>query len=349
VSLEFLGRLTATSEGERWLVREPPDGATRIACVISDEDPEWLGLVDRAARPWLGFSHPRVSRLRSKAWLDGRLMLVIDDERGPSYGRAAAVLADAPVDRERWAVAQMITLADALAAMASHEPGFIHRRVEDSQLFVDPTGRARLRAPVGLIGKAPPRGYRGAGRITGTFRYLSPEQCKGLPVTPASDVFSLATNLAVALTGVQPFRGDHDFATLQAIVASPPRPIATHAPGLAGVLARAFAKDPDQRYPDPAAFAAELYECVSDAGDYDAVISDRIAAWWPTSPQAAGPLDDFDGPSCRMRWDELVPGEHDEIRHCTSCQQPVVRVRSLAAAVPLAGKHCLSYQPDPRR
>jgi hypothetical protein len=102
--------------------------------------------------------------------------------------------------------------------------------------------------------------------------------------------------------------------------------------------------DPKDRYPDPAAFAAELYECVPDAGDYDAVTSDRIAAWWPTATQAHEEASR--GPQCARKWEELDPGNDDTIRHCTSCKQQLVQVRSIAAAVPLLGKRCVAFRPS---
>jgi hypothetical protein len=127
-----------------------------------------------------------------------------------------------------------------------------------------------------------------------------------------------------------------------AIIQRPPDPIRTHAPGLDAVLERAFAKRPADRYPDPAAFAAALYECIPDAGDYDAVFSDRIAAWWPSAPPAFEALADFDQQPCKQSFDAL-PGTGD-VRHCGACKQPVVRVTSLRAALPLIGHRCIAYQ-----
>jgi serine/threonine protein kinase len=171
---------------------------------------------------------------------------------------------------------------------------------------------------------------------------MSPEQCRGYSLTPASDVFALAGNLFAALTGRSPFRRDDDFATLQAIITDAPPPLVTHAAGLASVIERAFEKDPARRYPDPGTFAGELWRCVPDATDYDECVSDRIAAWWSTATparSAGAPV----GERCRMAWEQLHPTGSDEIRHCGSCGQDVVRITSLAAVVSLAGRRCVSY------
>lgn len=229
------------------------------------------------------------------------------------------------------AVAQLITIADGLTAMAAHQPGFIHRRLDPGRMFIDATGRARLRAPLERVSFGPMCSYVGRGRVITNFGFFSPEQCRGMRLTQASDVFALAANLITALSGRPPFIQETDFATHEAIISRPPPPCPTYAPGLDRVLARAFAKQPGERYPDPAAFAAELYECVPEAGDHDAVVSDRIAAWRPTAAQPYAAV--RRGPRCAKRWDDLVAGDDDTIRHCTSCQQHVVHVRSLAAAV----------------
>jgi hypothetical protein len=174
---------------------------------------------------------------------------------------------------------------------------------------------------------------------------MSPEQALGQPTTPASDVFSLATNLAHALTGQLPFHDDNFMTVLMHIISGPAPSVPVHTDGLARVLARAFARPIAERYPDPAAFANELYACVPDAGDYDAVTSDRLAAWWPTAPQANGENHAFAGDRCTRAWSSLVPiGKRDDVRHCDHCDQPVVRVHSLAAAIPLVGNRCIAYR-----
>jgi serine/threonine protein kinase len=343
--VEFLERLPQIAEDERWLVRD--GDAERIAIIVTDFDDAWLGRVLRAAGEWTRFEHVRVTRVRSASRVDdSKVLCVVDDERGPTYADAAATLADAPADRERWAVAQMIAIADAIAAMAAHERGFIHRQLEPELIWVDQTGRARLRAPVGLnaIGPAQ-RTYVGAGRVIGTPMYMSPEQASGLPLTPASDVFALAGNLVTALAGEPPFPADDSpMQVLVSVLQAPARIPACTTPGLALVLERAFAKKPEQRYPDPAAFAHELYEVVPDAGDYDAVISDRLAAWWPTAPRdrPSPPV----GARCRMSWEAMTPTMHADVRRCGNCREEVVRVRSVGAALQLFGRRCVSFEPQ---
>jgi hypothetical protein len=339
--LEFIERLSQDVEEERWLVRAPGHAAPRVAWMFFYEDRERLEMTASESEPWLGPVHPRISQIFELSWRGGALAFVIDDDRGPPFAKAAAQLTD-PLERERWSVAQVIAIAGGLAAMGQRDRRFVHRRLEPDKIFVDAAGHARLRAPIATVAQGPRPSYVGRIKSIGPLEWLSPEQCRGRVLTAASDVFSLAGNLFVALTGRSPFRRDGEFETLQAIIEEAPPPLTTHAPGLAAVIARAFEKDPARRYPDPAAFAGELLRCVPDAADHDECVSDRIAAWWPTAARATPPQPP-PRERCRMAWEQLAPTDSDDVRHCASCQQDVVRVTSLAAVVSLGGRRCVSY------
>ena len=337
--MEFLERLEAFGEGEeRWLVQS--NGEPHVVWFMSSYDRSRLEDVEAATRPWIGTIHPRVTTLRSIRWHDERLVFETDDDRGPLVETAAGELVD-PIERERWVIAQFIAIADGLATLRSRDKSYVHRQLEPERMYIDIAGRARLRAPIAQLLQGPRPGHMGAAVVMGQPGYMSPEQAAGREVTAASDVFALATNLYEALTGELPFRRDSFMAVLQAILMDPTPPITTHAPGLARVLERAFAKDVKDRYPDPGTFAGELWKCVPDATDYDEVVSDRIVAWRANAPSEPSRQEMF-GTKCRMKWDALEPRTQD-IRHCTSCKQDVVRVRSIAAIVPLLGQRCVSY------
>ncbi|MEO8699116.1 MAG: hypothetical protein ABI867_03700 [Kofleriaceae bacterium] len=345
VELEWVEPLPEFDLGSRWHVREA--GVARVAWVLHENGSYDDKAIAGTCLDWRGFAHPRASAIRHVGRYGGKLVVLVEDDRGPSLADAAAQLADTPIDRERWVIAQVITIADALATMAKHAPKFVYREIHADRLYVDHTGRGRIRAPVSAVIR--PRGpmTTGAGVAFGDPRWMAPEQALGTPVTPATDVFALAANLAYAVTGVLPYDDpDGSFMTiLQKIIMQPPELRPLQAPGLDAVIARALARESAQRYPDPAAFATALYECVPDAGDYDAVVSDRLAAWWPSAPQAQGAMPSDRSARCSKQWEELQPMTRPDMRFCGSCQQTVVHVRSLAAAIPLVG-HCVHYRPD---
>jgi protein kinase-like protein len=330
--------LPVAGDGEqRFLVED------RVVWIFRDIDTGWLDRVESATRTWLPFSHPRVSAIHSIERIPAAVAVTVADDRGPELAQAARELTD-PIERERWVVAQFITIADALAAMARHKPGFVHQKLEPHRLFVDATGRAKLRAPVETVAVGPQRNMTGGARIVGSPHFMAPEQARGVPSTPATDVFALASNLAYALTGELPFSGEQFMEVLVAIIMKPAPAIATESEALAQVLARAFEKDPAARIADPAAFASELYACVPDAGDYDAVTSDRMVAWWPHAPQAQGENHLFGGNRCQKTWEDLEATAQPERRFCHQCDQSVVQLRSLASPILLDGKRCIAYR-----
>jgi serine/threonine protein kinase len=360
--LEFLERLPAAYDEERWLVRAEGAVAPQVAWILSLEDTDFARQFVDESRIWIGFAHARVSRVFGMTWLGNRLVVAVDDDRGPTLASASAHLADRPVERERWTVAQLIAISRGLASMdryiderfraprrtpATPEQGFVYRALEPDKLFVDVTGHAKLRSPiVERVDRTPRPGMMGGftpnrAHIT----YMSPEQCRGKRLTAASDVFALAGNLVFALTGKRPFSSQTDFGLLQAILEQPMPPIATLTPGLDGVLARAFAKAPADRYATPRDFADALEEVVPDAYEYDGAISDLLVEWWPTARPAVGPGGSLLGDRCPRAWNELTQTGGDDIRHCASCDQDVVRVDSLAAVLPLVGKRCMAYKP----
>ncbi len=341
--MDFLEKLPAIDpfavDEERWLVREAD--ALRVAWLFGDPSSEWIRDMVKGTQRWVGFAHPRVSRILRVEPAEPRVMFVIEDDRGPTLVDAAAALP--AEERERWAVSQLIAICDGLAAMRAHDPAFVHRAIAPHRIFVDPSGHARLRAPVATLGVRPePANRVGSGRIVGTPEYMAPEQAQGRPTTPATDVFALATNLTQVLTGASPFANENMMQVLMTILQGPAPTVPGASAGLASVLARAFAKEPAQRFADPAALGAALRAVTPDADEVDAVISDRIAAWWPAAAQARGAHDLF-GPPCHKQWSQLAPTSSPSIRACGDCNQQVVQVESIAACLPLVGQ-CVSLR-----
>jgi len=339
--VEFLERIERGLRSEVWLVRI--DGAIATAHVFDHDDHEYCDLIASGTRTWLAFRHPRVVPLLSMSPLLPRLVIASGDERGPSITHAAKQLADAGIDREAWAVGEIIALADAITAMAAFDRDFVHRRANTEQIVVGVDGHARFRAPIAhvTVGTVPNYLGRGAGLITG-FAWMSPEQVRGQKLTPASDVFQLATTLYTLLTGERLARGNSDYDLLRSIIDRTDTPIAnTRTPGLDEVIARGLAADPALRYPDPAAFATALRSL--STGEPPPVALDIAGRQPHPAPSHVAAI--VSG-RCQLAWSELAATPTDGIRHCATCRQDVVRVSSALALVPLLGKPCIAFRPD---
>lgn len=338
--VEFLERIGVDDDGELWLVRA--DGVTRTAHVYSDEDRESAQEIEEHTRPWLGFAHPRIAEIHAISWANGHLVIVVGDERGETFLQAAKRLEDAR-EREAWAVAELIGIAEGLDAMARYRSGTVHRRAYD-QVIVGADGHARLTAPIAFAQVGKQRAYVGRSRSMGSPHGLSPEQVQGLHATPASDVFQLGSLLYTAIALRRPFDGDNDFAKFKAIMdAETPRP-PSDTLAVWSVIKRSLAREPAGRYSTPAAFADALRTAAGDVTPPSALA--KLAAFEigrrPAPHQSAAIV----GDRCAKRWDQLAATDSDGVRYCGDCKHEVVEVRSLAAVIPLLGKRCLAYRPD---
>src|SRR5262249_51937698 len=113
-------------------------------------------------------------------------------------------------------------------------------------------------------------GVTAAGVIVGTMDYLSPEQIAGKPVTPRTDEYSLGCVVYESLTGAAPFVREDDGAALWGHLGRGPPPASQSRPdvppGVQDVLAKAMAKDPNDRYPSCSEFIAALTAALGSAG-----------------------------------------------------------------------------------
>lgn len=151
-------------------------------------------------------------------------------------------------------------IAEAFAVI--HARGIVHRDVKPSNILIRPGGHAG-EAPRATLADFGIAALVGATRVTradtviGTAAYLSPEQAKGMPAAPASDIYALGLVLLEALTGSRPFgsRTPHE-ALAARLVSSPEIPVRIPAPWRE-VLQRMTALDPGER-PDAAGVIVAL-------------------------------------------------------------------------------------------
>jgi eukaryotic-like serine/threonine-protein kinase len=206
---------------------------------------------------------------------DGCVYIVMELLEGRNLRELLAF--ESPLESGR-AVALMAQVAAAVEA--AHESGVIHRDLKPANIFiVQPKnapplvkvldfGIAKLAAE--SVDDSEQHALTLTGVMIGTPRYMSPEQCDGAHLTPASDVYSLGIILYEMLTGATPFTGASPLAVALQHSSKPPRRptelVANIPPELERVVLHALEKNPLNRPPDAGAFRRELLAAAKVAG-----------------------------------------------------------------------------------
>lgn len=136
-----------------------------------------------------------------------------------------------------------VGLASALAEI--HRVGLIHRDLKPSNVLLADDGPRVIDFGIARAAGAASE-LTHTGSVIGSPGFMSPEQAEGLPVTTASDVFSLGALLVMAATGQGPFTGDSTPQTLYNVVHAEPA-LDGLPPGIARLVAFCLAKDPRAR------------------------------------------------------------------------------------------------------
>jgi predicted Ser/Thr protein kinase len=171
-----------------------------------------------------------------------------------------------------------IQSADGLQAI--HEVGIIHRDLKTSNIMRDGDGRVRLMdfgiAKSEATDRSSGGGLTSTGQIMGTPEYMSPEQCLGEKIDSRSDIYALGVAVYEIFTGIVPFRGDTQVATLFKHIQDPvpfEGPAAARIPLPAvPVLRKALSKNRADRF----ATAAEMAEALRRA--HQLVLSGAVAS-----------------------------------------------------------------------
>jgi len=138
----------------------------------------------------------------------------------------------------------------------AHSRGIVHRDIKPSNVMITGSGLVKI-VDFGLARAVSEQTASQTG-ISGTVRYMSPEQAMDRNVDQRCDIWALGVVFAEMLTGFSPFPGETILAMLFAILNEPPRNIDTVPAALLPVLYRALAKDPDLRYASCAEFLEDL-------------------------------------------------------------------------------------------
>ncbi|MDQ3645462.1 MAG: serine/threonine protein kinase [Actinomycetota bacterium] len=210
------------------------------------EDAEFLVRFFREAQSVAQMSHPNVISVLDFGEAEGRPYIVM--EYAP--GGALIKLSGEALAPER--AAELVADA-ARGAGEAHSRGIVHRDIKPGNILLFEDGTAKL-ADFGIASSQVQEGLTATGAAIGSPHYVSPEHAKGLPVTPASDVYSLGVVLYQLLTGRRPFEANNVTAIAIAHVEEMPETPSAHVsdldPLLEAIVLRCLEKDPSARFSD---------------------------------------------------------------------------------------------------
>jgi len=138
-----------------------------------------------------------------------------------------------------------------------HAVDVVHRDLKPGNVFIASTGPGEWRPVLldfGIAVDVAPDAPPPSARIVGTPEYMAPEQILGKPLDARTDIYAFGVLLFRAITGALPFQGDTRQELYRAHLEDPaPRMsdvLGQELPlGLEVAVARALAKNPDDRWP----------------------------------------------------------------------------------------------------
>ena len=218
-------------------------------------DEQFVERFRREAQSAAGLNHPNIVSIFDRGRAEGTYYIAMEYLDGRTLKELLVRNGPTPIPI---AIDYARQILGALAF--AHRNGIIHRDIKPHNIVVG--GDGRLKVTDFGIARSGASQMTEAGSIVGTAQYLSPEQARGAPVDPRSDLYSLGIVLYEMLTGKVPFTGDTPVEIAMKHLSQIPEPPSSLRPevphDLDAVVLRALAKDPDQRYGSSEEMDADL-------------------------------------------------------------------------------------------
>ena len=240
--LTLLGRGGA---GEVWQAEDTVLARQVAVKLLRSLDGDPMDAVERfraEAQSAARLTHPNVVATYDVGTEGDRVFLVMELVPGPDLAKLMRT-SGLPTP----GMVENIATQGARALDAAHEAGIVHRDIKPANLLLAPDGTVKM-TDFGIAKRAGNE-TTGLGVLLGTASYVSPEQVRGEPATPASDWYSFGCVLHELLTGTPPFTGPAADVVMRQHLDVPPPPITrTDVPAeLAGLVTHLLAKDPAAR------------------------------------------------------------------------------------------------------
>ena len=225
-----LAQLGAGGMGEVYRAHDPRLGRDialkvirRVLVADSKSDDEALERLLREATLASALNHPNIVTIHETGTVEHDRYIAMELVEG----RTLRQLANEGLPLER-TVGIARQIAEALAV--AHAAQIVHRDIKPDNVMVRPDGYIKLldfglaRLQQATITAGPTGMATEPGLIIGTVGYMSPEQARGEPVAPETDIFAFGAMLYELATGRHPFMAASQLGTLHALMWETPEP-----------------------------------------------------------------------------------------------------------------------------
>ena len=250
----------------RHLVLERSVALKLLAPDLSD-DPAFQERFIRESRLAAGLDHPNVIPIYEAGEENGVFYIAM--RYVPGSNLKALLQRTGPLDPAT-TISVIGQIASALNA--AHEKGLVHRDVKPANVLIVEGAGADESNHVYLsdfgIAKQQASNVTRTGMFIGTAEYASPEQIEGKELDGRSDVYSLGCVLYQCLTGNPAYEKDSEVALIYAhLLEAPPSTRSARpelSPAIDDVIAKAMAKNPDDRYATARELAAAVRQALTE-------------------------------------------------------------------------------------
>jgi hypothetical protein len=225
------------------------------------DDPDWVETFEREAQLLARVSDPGIVQIFDVGHSPEGLYYVAEFVNGESL--ASRLRRGALPPWEACDVAEQLCRALAHA----HAQRIVHRDIKPANVLISARGLVKL-GDFGVARLAEGSTGDGGGTVAGTPRYMAPEQGRGSPTTPATDIYSAGIVLYEMLAGAPPFTGESAVELALSHLNETPAALPTGTPqALAEIVKQALAKDPAERFEGGEAMADALEHARASAHD----------------------------------------------------------------------------------
>jgi hypothetical protein len=239
-------------------------------------DPQATERFRREARAASALNHPNICTIYEIGEVSGRYFLAMELLEGQTLRER---IGGKPLEIDEL-LDFSVQIAEGLDA--AHSQGIIHRDIKPGNIFVTRRGHIKIldfglaklthdhyRLPEGTSASSLPTVVETSqdfltspGAAVGTIAYMSPEQARGDPLDPRTDLFSFGTVLYEMASGQRPFDGQTSAAISDSILHTSPSPLSAANPlvssDLDRVIRKALEKAPGKRFASAADMRTKL-------------------------------------------------------------------------------------------